>query len=63
MRTFTYVEPTSATDPTPRVVTLTENEILATYYPWWNQQMSRAGHTVGLTPLACVEDWCVVHWC
>lgn len=62
MNSWFYVEPTSETDMTPHTVTLTENEILASYYPWWARRMMDAGHVRGIFPLACIEDWVVVHW-
>jgi hypothetical protein len=66
--TWSYVEPTSATDPTPVTITMTEPEILAAQYPWWARRamewnaQHRDLRQIPITPQACIEDWAVVHW-
>jgi hypothetical protein len=64
MKSWSYIEPVDPAngDWTTRTITLTENEILERTYPWWAQQMMKAGKTVGITPLNCIEDFVVVHW-
>jgi len=42
--------------------TVTEAEILTTFYPWWVGRMQRVGKLLMATPQNCIEDWCVVHW-
>jgi hypothetical protein len=43
-------------------VVVTEEEILATYYPWWQGQMRRVGREALISPENCIEDWVVAHW-
>lgn len=62
MKSWSYLEPSSAPNVEPVTITMTENEILERFYPQWVQQMMAAGHTEGITPMACIEDWIVVHW-
>jgi 3-hydroxy-3-methylglutaryl CoA synthase len=39
-----------------------ENEILQQYFPHWSRHAQNAGHTRGLTPQNCIDDFAVVHW-
>ena len=62
MKRWSYIEPTSATDMTPVVITMSEDEILKEYYPFWEGQMLKLGRGGKISPEACIEDWVVVHW-
>ena len=62
MKRWRYIEPTSATDSTPVVVTMSEAEILAAHYAHWCDEMRRAGKADEISEQACVEDWVTVHW-
>lgn len=46
--------------------TLTENDIIATYYPYWSKRMiMKVGTDVFqkcYTTEDCIQDWVVVHW-
>jgi hypothetical protein len=43
--------------------TLTEFEILLTFYPWWAAQMRKAGKPESdITEEFCLGDWIIVHW-
>lgn len=41
---------------------ITEEEILRTYYPYWQEQMRKVGKEALISPEACIEDFIVVHW-
>ena len=43
MKYWRYVEPTSATDPTPVEHMISDAEIIANYYPYWKGRMRKAG--------------------
>lgn len=61
-RLWKYTEPTSATDPTPQLFIYSEAEILAAYYPYWSDQMRKAGKAADINDRNCIEDWIVVNW-
>jgi hypothetical protein len=58
---WTYVEP-GADGLTPVYTTLTDEQILTHYWPWWSAQMLRAGKLLCATEACCIEDFVVVHW-
>jgi hypothetical protein len=62
VRTWKYVEPTAADDPTPIEVFVTEEEILRDFFPFWSAQMIRVGKQELISPENCIDDWVVVHW-
>lgn len=41
---------------------LTEEDILAQYYPHWQQQMTKVGKADQISPEGCIEDFVAVHW-
>jgi hypothetical protein len=41
---------------------LTEDEIIAQYYPWWSAQMCRVDKADKISHENCIYDFCVVHW-
>jgi hypothetical protein len=41
---------------------ITEPEILATYYPWWVQQMKRVKREHLISEENCIEDFATIHW-
>ena len=65
MRYWTIVTPEDDAG-TPLYETLSEDEILEQYYPYWSSKMIEK---YGLEEfnknwcrLDCIDDWCVVHW-
>jgi hypothetical protein len=64
MRTYTYIEPTDPEnnnwEPVKR--TVTEGEILATYFEHWKKLMTERGKAHLISARACIEDWVVVNW-
>lgn len=44
------------------VHTISDEEILASYYPHWQEQMRKVGKEHLISPEACIEDFVVVHW-
>ncbi len=43
--------------------TLSEKEILDSYWLYWFTSMVEARRPdFEITPERCIEDWCVVHW-
>lgn len=37
-------------------------EILAEYFEYWKDQMTKAGKEDQISEEHCIEDWCVVNW-
>ena len=62
MKYWRYVEPTSATDPTPVEHMISDAEIIANYYPYWKGRMRKAGKAQQISEENCITDWTVVHW-
>ena len=60
MRRWRYTELGDDGQPVERVVT--EAEILATYYPWWCEQMRKVHKDDQVSEPNCIDDWVVVHW-
>lgn len=62
MRHFIYVEP--GVNDEPVEVTMSEKEILDSYWLYWCSQMElKYGKNHPLTTQEnCIEDWVVVHW-
>ena len=45
------------------VVTMSEVEIIASYYSHWQAQMRQAGKSEDvISPEDCLDDWRVVNW-
>ena len=59
MRTFRYYE---YTEDGNLVVTKTEEEIIAEYYPWWSEQMINIGKGDIISKELCITDWITCHW-
>jgi hypothetical protein len=62
MRRFTYLELNPENLDVPHVVTMTDDEILALYFDWWQTQMREAGKADQISPEGCLEDFIAVHW-
>lgn len=63
MRRFSFVEPGDDGYPVETVVS--EAEIERLYYPYWLEQMRKAGHEVEINKDSlqmCIDDFIVVHW-
>lgn len=54
MRRFSYVEPT--------IVTVTEEDIIRDYYPYWEMKMKHVGKEDLISKENCIEDWKTVNW-
>lgn len=54
MTIWQYVEP--GPDGEPVTVTMSEAEILAAYYPWWQAQMRKADTADQISERACIDD-------
>lgn len=39
-----------------------EDEIIRLYFPYWCEQMVKAGKGQDISRQACIEDWVVVNW-
>lgn len=61
MRTFRY-NVQGDKDGVNFVMTMTEEEILRVYFPWWKAQMEKAGKANLISEESCIEDWKVVNW-
>ena len=61
MRYWSYSEPDMDVS-----VTLSENEILTSYFPIWYGLMAKAGKDVPadpkITERMCIDDWITIHW-
>ena len=44
------------------VEVLTEDEIIARYYPHWEKKMIDNYPDEARTRQRCIDDWCTVHW-
>lgn len=55
MTTWRYQDPDGTYD-------ITDAEILAAYFPYWSEQMRKAGKDEFISEARCIEDWVVVHW-
>ena len=44
------------------IETLTEDEIIEQYFPYWSGKMTETGHAHMISRELCIEDWCTVHW-
>jgi hypothetical protein len=62
MRHFSYLEMNQEDINTPTIVTMTEDEILAQYYEYWQGEMRKVGKADQISPEACLEDFVAVHW-
>lgn len=60
MSAWRYLE--MGSDGQPVVVTMSEEDIIREYYPYWQEQMRRAGKADQISEQGCIEDWVVVHW-
>ena len=60
MRRWCYVEPGDDWQPVKHV--MTEVDILATYYPYWCEQMRKVHKEDQISEQNCIDDWVVVHW-
>lgn len=60
-RTWQWVEP-GEDGVTPVVQTITDGEILDTYYRWWSEQMLNVGRSPMITEQNCIDDFVVIHW-
>jgi len=63
MKSYHYNEQT-INEGDASVVTVTEEQIIKEYYPWWEEQMIKkfgSGHYL-ITPEKCIEDWVIVNW-
>ena len=59
-RRWRYIEPGPSLEPIERV--FTDEEILATYYAYWQERMRHVGKADQISPENCIEDWVVVNW-
>jgi len=58
--TWTYIEPGEDGEVVEHFVS--REEILSTYYPWWCEQMRKAGKADQISEEHCIEDWITVNW-
>lgn len=42
--------------------TWNKEQILKSYWHYWNRKMFESGHADEVTEDRCVEDWCTTHW-
>lgn len=60
MKHFAYVEP--GPDNEPITTVMSEQEILDSYYPYWQEQMRKVGKADLISEAFCLEDWIAVNW-
>lgn len=60
MKYWTYVEPGKEGKEEYR--TLSEQEILRQYFPYWSNRMKEVGHEHLITRQNCIDDWVTLHW-
>lgn len=57
------MEPGDTDDAPPIYVTMTEEQVMAAYYPYWSRRMVRAGRVKeSEDKSSCLSDWVVVNW-
>lgn len=61
MKFYRYVEP-GEDGVTPVFTTMSVEEIIDTFYPYWCEQMRKVHKENLISPKSCLEDWIVVHW-
>ena len=65
MKHYAYIEPRAPgeNDWTPVLVTVSEDDIIREYWPYWSGEMRRnnAPSTV-ITAQNCIRDWIVVNY-
>jgi len=66
MRYWTYAEPTSETDSTPVYTTVSDKEIVDSYWEWWYSKMCKKygkDHVdANYAKQDCIDDWVTTHW-
>jgi hypothetical protein len=60
MRWFQVHEP--GEDGEDIVQEVSDEYILATYYPEWQAAMRKVGREHDISPENCIQDWVTVHW-
>lgn len=60
MKSWSWVEPGDNDEPV--VQTITEEEILRTYYPMWAGCLYGLGRANLISAKNCIEDFVTVHW-
>ena len=60
-KTYCYNEQTDDLDGC-KLITITTDEILRDYWPYWKEAMEKAGKHHLISPEACVDDFVVVRW-
>lgn len=45
-----------------REITLSEEEILNSYFELWSAKMKRIGKEEHISKENCIDDWIVMHW-
>jgi hypothetical protein len=63
MKHYTYAEPTSDTDFSPKFITISEAQIIDEYWDYWIRCMENRGYDISdYTKEDCIMDWRVIHW-
>lgn len=64
MRYYSYDEPTE--DGGNRTITMSEDEIIESYWPWWYERMcekyGKERVDLNYCKKDCINDWIIVHW-
>lgn len=66
MKTWTYNDPIfdSAGELIgDEEVTMTEDEIMELYFPYWSARMKEIGKTDKISRENCINDFIVCNWC
>lgn len=66
MRYWTIVTPDNDENSTPIYETLSDDEILEQYYPYWSSKMidkyGEEEFKKNWCKLDCIDDWVAIHW-
>ena len=64
MRYFSYIEPDLDNLDNTKMIVLSEDDIMKTYWLYWKGKMDKKyGENHELTTKEnCIDDWCVVNW-
>lgn len=60
-RKWEYIEPDYESDE-PLVITVTETEIMETYWPLWLHRMQALGRYSQISHENCIQDYVTTHW-
>jgi hypothetical protein len=62
MRYWIYVEPCTLLSSEPVYHIMSDEAVIAVYWDYWREKMTRAGLEQLLDTERCITDWATVNW-